>query len=328
MNWKLKAYVQRTVAKLPAWASFPLYYGIQRTVGTLRAPDPMGSLREGLRLIDAIEEAGGAVEGSVVLEVGTGQRIDIPIALWLCGAAEIVTIDVTAYLRLSLVQRDLEWMRAHREAVLALFGPHARRPLFQQRFAVLMRPETDAAGLLETAGIRYLHHDVRTLPFADGSVDYHVSNNVFEHVPPDELRAILREGARLVRRGGLLVHRVDFSDHFEEADRRISSVNFLRFSEREWERYAGNVYAYHNRLRIDEFRAVVAQAGLDVVECRAEVDPEALRALQAGLPLDSRFAGKPAEVNATDNAVVVMRPVPMPARATFAPGARAVPTNR
>ena len=324
MNWKMKAYLQSAVSMLPGPASHRVYYGIQRAIGTLRAVEPTNGFRDGLRLADAIEDAGGRVAGASFLEVGTGRRVNVPIALWLCGAGEIITVDRTPYLRAELVEEELGFVRRHASEVEALFGARADSESFRQRFAVLLREGLTTSELLAAARIRYLNHDVRSLPMPAGAVDHHISNNVLEHVPPPDLAAILVEGKRIVRNDGLLVHRVDFSDHFSEDDPSISTVNFLRYSEEEWRRFGGNRYNYHNRLRIDEFEAIVSDAGLAIVGEQPDVDRAALRLLETGFPLDARFAGKPPVVNATASAVVAMSPSPagaprMPARGVLAP---------
>jgi hypothetical protein len=113
------------------------------------------------------------------------------------------------------------------------------------------------------------------------------------------------EGRRVLAPGGLFVHFVDFSDHFSHADPEVTAVNFLQFGEEEWLRLAGNRYAYHSRLRVDEFAMVLSRAGARPVEIDPTVDDRSLAALRAGLPLDARFAGKPAETNATIDAWIV-----------------------
>ena len=324
MNWKMKAYLQSAVSMIPGPASHRLYYGIQRAIGTLRAVEPTNGFRDGLRIADAIDGAGGRVAGATFLEVGTGRRVNVPIALWLCGAGEIITVDRTAYLRAELVQEELGFVRRHASETEALFGARADCETFRRRFAILLRDDLTTEQLLATAGIRYLNHDVRSLPMPADAVDYHISNNVLEHVPPADLAAMLVEGKRIVKTGGLLVHRIDFSDHFSEDDPSISTINFLRYSEEEWRRFGGNQYNYHNRLRIDEFEAIVSDAGLAIVAEQPDVDRGALRLLESGFPLDARFAGKPAVVNATSSAVLTMAPsvagAPrMPSRAALAP---------
>ena len=315
MNWKVKAVLQQAVSLLPSKASFRLYYRMQRSWGTLKAVDPLEGFSDGLRLVAAAEAAGETVKDRSFVEVGTGRRLNVPIALWLCGAARIFTVDLHQYLKPQLILEDLAYVRGYAAVVQEMFGPHAADPEFQRRFATLTSEGLDVAGLLEAAHIDYRSPlDARKLPLGDSTVDYHVSNNVAEHIPPDELRDILVEGNRVVRPGGMLLHRVDFSDHFAEVDDRISTVNFLRYSETQWQRYAGNRYNYHNRLRIDELEALVAATGLAIVADHSEIDPAALRLLESGFALDRRFAGKPANVNATATAVIVL------AHATVAPG--------
>jgi hypothetical protein len=269
--------------------------------------NPVEGFENGLRIIAATEAAGGSVSGKVILEVGTGRRLNVPIAFWLCGAAQIITVDLNRYLKPRLILEDLEFIRSHRTVVQELFGARARCDEFQRRLAVLLRDGLDVPELLAAARIEYLApRDARKLPLGEEAVDYHVSNNVLEHIPPDVLRDILVEGKRVVRRDGLLAHRVDFSDHFAEVDARVSTVNFLRYSEDQWRRYAGNRYNYHNRLRIDELESIVAHTGLVIAGAQPEIDPAALQILEAGFALDARFAGKPMEVNATQTAMMVL----------------------
>lgn len=68
----------------------------------------------------------------------------------------------------------------------------------------------------------------------DGSVDFHTSNNVFEHIPIQVLKSILDEGNRMVNADGLFVHKIDYSDHFSHSDKNISAINFLKYSDDEW----------------------------------------------------------------------------------------------
>ena len=307
MNWKVKAALQHVVSLLPSQASHDVYYRLQRRWGTLRAVNPVEGFENGLRLVNAIEAAGGSMSGKVVLEVGTGRRVNVPIALWLCGAARVLTVDLNQYLKPGLILEDLKFVRAHPALVKQTFGARAECSEFQRRLAILMRDDLDVPDLLLAAGIEHVAPlDARKMALDDGVVDYHVSNNVLEHIPPDELRDILVEGKRVVKPDGLLVHRVDFSDHFSEVDARISTVNFLQFSERQWRRYAGNRYNYHNRLRIDELESIVGVTGLVIADERPEVDAGALRLLESGFALDARFAGKPTQVNATQSVVIVL----------------------
>jgi SAM-dependent methyltransferase len=307
MHWKVKAALQHAVSLLPREASFEVYYQLQRTLGTLRSVNPIEGFENGLRLVAAIEAAGGTVRDKVLLEVGTGRRLNVPIAVWLCGAARTITVDLNPYLKPHLIQEDIAFVQRHGATVQELFGARAESDEFRRRFAVLMCEGLDVPALCDLACIEYrAPQDARKVPLADGAVDYQISNNVLEHIQPQELRDILVEGKRVIRRDGLLVHRIDFSDHFSEVDARISTVNFLQYSDTRWRWYAGNRYNYHNRLRIDELETILADAGLSIVGAHAEIDHGAVRLLESGFALDRRFAGKPADINATQSAVMVL----------------------
>jgi hypothetical protein len=66
---------------------------------------------------------------------------------------------------------------------------------------------------------------------------------------------------------------------------------------------------YHNRLRVDEFAAVVREAGLRTLSMETILDPKAMDAIQNGaIRLSHRFAGKAAEINATASAWLVASP--------------------
>jgi SAM-dependent methyltransferase len=329
MNWKVKAALQHAVSLLPSQASHEVYYRLQRRWGTLRDVNPVEGFENGLRLVHAIEAAGGSMPGKVVLEVGTGRRVNVPIVFWLCGAARVLTVDLNQYLKPGLILEDLKFVRGHPVTVKQMFGARAESGEFQQRFALLMRDDLSVPELLAAAEIEYVAPlDARKLHLGDDVVDYHVSNNVLEHVPPDELRDILVEGKRVLKSDGLLVHRVDFSDHFSEVDARVSTINFLKYSERQWRRYAGNLYNYHNRLRIDELESIVGVTGLVIADQQAEIDAAALRLLESGFAVDPRFAGKPTQVNATQSVVTVLARGVSAAESTLSGGFRGASSDR
>lgn len=308
MHWKLKSRVQNAVAALPSGLSYQVYYFLQRRFGGYRDPTPEKRLVAGVEIATRIRRHGGAVAGASFLEVGTGHQVNVPLALWLCGAREVVTVDLHRYLKAELVRGDVAWIAGHQARVAALFGPLAHTPQFAERLERLAGwTALDLDALLGMMNVRYLAPaDATRLSLRDAAVDYHVSFTTLEHIPPAVLAAILREGRRVVRPGGLFVHYVDFSDHFSHSDKTISPVNFLQFSEREWLRLGGNRYMYQNRLRVDDFMALLRETGLRDIAVEPTVDAAAVELLaRGGLRLDPLFRDKPADVNATLGAWVV-----------------------
>ncbi len=301
---------QQLVGRLPARPGYALYYFIQRRFGPLRSTDPMSRLRAGVELIDHFRALNASADDRAFLEIGTGRRLNLPIALWLCGASNVTTVDLNPYLKPELIAEDLIWIKNNVDSVRSVFGAHAAEPRFQQRLQQLLDVEPhDAERLMTTTNIHALAPvDARRLTGIEpATFDYHVSHTVAEHIPPDVLRDIFREGSRVLKPGGLFVFLIDLSDHFSHYDPSISPINFLRFSERSWSRWAGNRFMYHNRLRLDELIGLLDEAGLEVVLCDPTVDEHAVEVLRSGMKLDARFRGKADELNATTAAFIAAR---------------------
>jgi SAM-dependent methyltransferase len=222
------------------------------------------------------------------------------------GASQIVTVDPNPYLKWELVLEDLAWIRNFPWEVKALFGGHARNPLFQQRFSRLLQTQARLEDLCRMMSVRYLSPaDAAALPLPPETIDYHVSCRVLEHLPGETLSAVLQEGKRLLKTTGLFVHLVDFADHFAPTDPSISTINFLRFSEAEWQHYAGNKFMYQNRLRVSDLAGLFRQAGLATSLFEPEIDPRALEELKNDFPLNERFAALSPEQIATATAWIV-----------------------
>lgn len=310
MKWYVKAAVQNAVAALPDRMSHATYYALQRRFGGLRDISVEDKLRQGIEVARVAGEAGFSLRDARVLEVGTGRRLNLPLSLWLQGAGSTVSVDLNPYLRPELVHEDLCQIRDERGRVEQLFGEHLDHGRLQS--LVALADDFDLGRLLETCSIRYLSpaDAARLDGLADGSIDLHVSYEVFEHIPGDVLEAILREGGRLLSDRGLLVHYIDFSDHFSHSDDSIGPVNFLKFGERSFRMLAGNRYMYMNRLRLDDFLALYDRAGQQVLRQLSQPCADTARQLREGgvrpaLP----FQDKSIEVLSTLNAWLVSRPM-------------------
>ena len=310
MKWYLKAAVQNAVAALPEGLSHATYYALQRRFGGLRDISVEDKLRQGIEVARVAGESGFSLRDARVLEVGTGRRLNLPLSLWLQGAGSTVTVDLNPYLRPELVHEDLCQVRDEQERVKQLFGASLDHD--RLRRLVALADDFDLDRLLETCSIRYLSPaDASRLDdLADGSIDLHVSYEVFEHIPGDVLEAILREGGRLASDRGLLVHYIDFSDHFSHSDDSIGPVNFLKFNERTFRLLAGNRYMYMNRLQIDDMLELYARAGQKVLRQLSEPCTDTARQLREGeVQPAPPFQDKPLEVLATLDAWLVSHPV-------------------
>jgi len=216
------------------------------------------------------------------------------------------------------VWRDVQTL-GHSERLLDRLKPHLTHDVAEraQQLSSLSRlsPQELATQYRSALGIVYRapadtgHLDrVLGTPAPVGPLDYHISHWVDEHVPPDALKAMLRDAKRFLKPDGLFLHHVDLSDHFADSDPAIPRCHFLRYSEREWTRLAGNRYAYHNRLRADELRTLIEAAGIEILAWDERLDDRSLQALQGGFPVATRWRGQAPERLAVDGIWWVGRP--------------------
>jgi SAM-dependent methyltransferase len=307
MRWTHKARIQNAIASLPV-GSAAVYYAVQRLFGGLRKGrnNPVDRFAAAVRIVDAIERAGQSISGKRFLEVGTGHLANVPTALWLMGAGETVTVDVNHYLSETLMAESMEYLRQHVAEISSLFGSRADDPDFTRRLRHVLEFRGGSAELLETMNVRYLCPcDATALPIPDDSFDFHISNTVFEHIPPAVLSGILREARRILSNDGMVVHIVDLSDHFSHDDRSIPAVHFLRYTDEEWNRIAGNRFMYQNRLRAPDYLEIFREAGVTMLEVASVVDERSSMTLNDGFPVDTRFSALSKDELATRELLLV-----------------------
>lgn len=295
MYWKYKANIMQLCASFPLGAV--LYKYIQKTFGRLRA-EPMSRLPALGKMAGWVldywntdgEKKG--IEGKRFFEVGTGHIPIAPIGWFLCGAGSIVTVDLHRRIEWGLTRQSLEWMAEHRDEVFLALSGVVNEKIFNERFSVLTKCQHAPKEFLKCAGIEYpAPMDASQTSLPDESIDCHFSITVLEHIPTDAIRDIFTEAKSILKRGGAAIHFVDLSDHFQHQDASISGINFLRFSEEEWHRIAGNEFAYCNRLRVDDYLGMFANLGYALERQEVGVDLQSKETLQRGnLTVDPIFS--------------------------------------
>ncbi|RDS83657.1 hypothetical protein DWU98_04815 [Dyella monticola] len=307
MRWKTKATLQNAVSRLPSESSYATYYWLQRHFGGLRHINPVARLRAGIETWRQIERLGRDPLNKIFFEVGTGRVPMTPLAYWLMGAKRVITIDLNPYLKAELTRECLQYIADHAEEIRTLFGRLLNRNRFEALLYLQRQHDFDLHNALDLCHIVYMAPgDAARTGLDPSTIDFHTSFNVFEHIPREVLLAILAEGNRIISDTGLFVHRVDYSDHFSHSDTRISPINFLQYSDAQWNRYAGNRYMYMNRLRHDDFLALFASVRHTILATEPTIDTPSLRLLRDGqLSVDVRFGVKTNEVLATTESWIV-----------------------
>ncbi len=297
MHWKLKSKIQNAIALLPSSASYAAYYQMQRRFGGLRRVNPVRKLLAGIETGKLIIEQGWELDQKTFLEIGTGRVILVPLAYWLMGAKKTITIDLNPYLKEELIAESLEYIVNNEVEIRDIFGSLLNQPRFDDLLRYAKTANFSTGAFLDLCQIDYLApSDATDTKLPPQSIDFHTSYTVFEHIPGDTLKQILQEGNRIIRDNGLFVHKVDYSDHFSHSDRNISPINFLQYSDDQWDKYAGNRYMYMNRLRHDDFIDLFESVGQDIVEVQTSVSQRAQQLLQNNdFPLNAQFQTKSKE---------------------------------
>ncbi len=123
------------------------------------------------------------------------------------------------------------------------------------------------------------------LPFADGSFGLVSGTQTLQYPPPDDIRIIHREAARLLRPGGFYLFSIELTDLYHHFDPALPRFNFLRYSAAAWRRWFDNPYTPLNRLRAVEHLALLAEAPFDILfQETAGGGPEDLAELRRAPP--------------------------------------------
>ncbi len=276
----------RSCSALPGGHLF--YTFLQKKFGNLNA-DPWSRVSIQMEMAEWLIDAGMTIPGKVFLEVGTGHKPVVPLCFSLMGAEQFITVDLNRRMDLNLLKGVLEHLESRRESLEELWRKFTSEEILRKRFDILSLHKNDPELLLRKLGIQYLAPaDAGDVSLTAGSIDYHLSNTVMEHIPPESFVKIMKEAHRLFRNNGTALHFIDLSDHFQHQDSSISAINFLRYSAREWDKIAGNEYAYTNRLRPPDYFSILSEVAFTVV--RKEKRQDSKRSLNEQVPLDPSFS--------------------------------------
>ncbi len=278
MNWKTKACIMKLCAALPHGNK--LYRLGQKKYGRLDAK-PMTRLPQSVEMVRWLREAGISIDGLRLFEVGTGHIPIVPIGFFLCGAKEILTVDLNRRMESNLIKASMRWIADNPDEVKSIYHGVVPENIFNERFKMLTMMKNDPVRFLKEANIVYqAPMNAACTGLQSQSVDCHFSVTTLEHIPPKDLLDIFTEARRILTKDGVALHFVDLSDHFQHQDRKIMRINFLKYKEAWWQFIAGNEFAYCNRLRVSDYKKLFRKNGFHILHEEVLMDEEALTCLQ------------------------------------------------
>jgi hypothetical protein len=280
---------------------------MQKKFGELRCYSPVPGLAAGIETWNKIKEQGYEPAGKEFFEIGTGRVPLVPLAYWLMGAEKIITIDLNPYLKEELIRETLRFISVGNEEIRVLFGNLAEKKRLDSLLNFARNDEFSVRDFLDFCRIDYVAPcDAARTGLPAQCIDYYTSFTTLEHIPAEILKQILEESNRIINNHGLFIHGIDYSDHFSHSDKKISAINFLQYSDDEWNIYAGNKYMYMNRLRHDDFVNMFQSAGHRILKAEPNIDWQARELLRRSkLKLDRRFRNKSEDILLTSGSWIV-----------------------
>ena len=93
--------------------------------------------------------------------------------------------------------------------------------------------------------------------------DMCISTTALEHFSIKDIQNYLRDLKKVLTVNGLVSSAIDYSDHYSHTDKKISELNYLKFSKKKWEKY-NNLFLYQNRLRHQDYKKIFKNAGYNI----------------------------------------------------------------
>ncbi len=295
MNWKIKAYAQKMIAIFPEKFSYKAYLHLQHNYGAIRmAANPMGGLSAGIDIYNHIKCNNINPLDKIFFEVGTGTVPLVPLSLFLLGCKKTISVDLNPYINDLMFKQCLRYMINNEKHIRNLFGEKVVNERLKTLIEHLISNEYSRKNILELCNIEYQSPmDARKTKLNDSSIDFFISKNVFEHIPKSELQDIIIEANRIVKPNGLFINHIDYIDHYSYSDKSINKINFLKYSDKQWNFYAGNKYAYTNRMRHSDFIDLFKILNHQIIEEQPETNNDILEKLNSNLIyLDKKFKDK------------------------------------
>ena len=268
MRWLAKAALQNTISVLPRGVEVN---GLLQRYGTrsvVMTPERVVRklARVGGRHLDHQRRFGARpLAETEVVEIGTGFAPLLPVGLYLAGAKAVNTFDIV---RLATTARTCDMLAqvvaTADSGALEQECPWVLPERLARVRAIAADPPPELDPLLAEMGISYRVGDASRSGLAAGSIGLFVTNNVFEHIPANVIRALLREAHRTATPEALISHHIDLRDHYAKFDRKVGVYNSLRFSSGQW-RYLNSRLEPQNRLRRPDFLRLVDECGFDLV---------------------------------------------------------------
>ncbi len=271
MRWWMKLALQQGFARLPRGDR--LYRHIQSRFGEIAHLEQSARFDNAILILRKAREHAAAGKAPHVVELGTGWIPAVPLAFMLAGA-RVDTFDVTQFVRPDCFVRCRDEIARRLPDFAAAAGiPESEMASRIGRIA----SANDFATAAQILGGSYQAPcDTQHLPLQNGQVDVVVSNLVLQCIPRKLLPGVLKESNRILTPDGVAIHRIWMGDEYAAGDPFRNHLDYLRYSQRTWDRFFNHPIKHLNRLRLPQFITMLEEAGFETVDCRKTVDEDSI----------------------------------------------------
>jgi len=283
--WKIKVLIQFLLSKLPKGEA--INYLLQRMNHSHNEDNTKKRI---IGLSKSLCEINKHVplEGANVVEVGTGWEPICSVLLYLMGVENCHTYDHVPHVRHDLAEMLIASIESKLDEISGITS--ISPDILRERISRLKK-SADLDDFFSRANIVYhAPADASRTGLENSSIDLVFSYAVLEHVPEKVINEITIESKRVLKGSGIAYHMIGLHDHYVSFDKKISKVNFLKYSEFWWSFFVKNRISFHNRLREKQFIHLIEQCGAKVVWKENKTDPNDVRILQ-DMKVDSHFDG-------------------------------------
>ncbi|MBD2729998.1 class I SAM-dependent methyltransferase [Nostoc sp. FACHB-892] len=259
MDWRYKAGLQYIFSIIPYGED--INYLFQKNI-TKNLPLKELKIKEKLLIAEQHIEnfykyTSDSLEQATFYEFGAGWDLVQPLLFYSLGVNHQVLIDIRKLIRIELINKAIEEIQ-HISSYLKL--QRIPKKYFKNQLECIDE-------LMQFYGIQYrAPFDARKTNLEQETIDYIVSTNTLEHIPPDDIIAILKECYRLLKNDGAMSFKIDYQDHYSYFDSTISVYNFLQFNNKIWNLLFNPSLHYQNRLRHQDYLNIFSDIGFEVLE--------------------------------------------------------------
>lgn len=211
-----------------------------------------------VEMLQIVRNANINIAGKDLAEIGSGWHPLLGPMFSAMGANTVRLTDILPHIKTEFIDTVISFLLSRVKEISERSGVPAET--LEKRLRELQPNGRDFRRIFQDHGITYhAPLDFTKTGWPDGSLDMVYSNSCLVYIPELILRGVFSEMGRVVKQSGHIVHNLD------PVDVLTSSINYLRYSEQEWERI-GNCNLHHqNRLRPARFIKMAHDAGFRIV---------------------------------------------------------------